>query len=63
MGTNKKDSLWVRLKRAVRKINFIPQWGDGGFVSDKIIEIRGNKHTNDTSFVVRDSTVIPKARQ
>lgn len=58
MGTNKKDSLWVRLKRAVRKVNFLPLWGDGGLFSDKAIIT--TKPQTDSTFVIKDSTVVTR---
>lgn len=56
----KVKKKWVRLKRFIQKLKIvdIPQAGDGGFVSDKIIDMVGDKHKGDSTFVVKDSVVV-----
>jgi hypothetical protein len=58
-----KKKRWVRLKRAIQKLKLIntpPQKGDGGFVSDKIVDIVGGKHQGDSTFVVKDTVVVAR---
>ena len=61
MGNNKdKPSIWVRLKRVLRRVKVPPQRGDGGAYTDKYIEI--TKPQTDSSFVVKDTAVVARPR-
>ena len=58
-----KKKTWVRLKKVIQRllrIEFPPQKGDGGFVSDKIVDIVGGKHQGDSTFVVKDTVVVAR---
>lgn len=53
-----KEKFWLRLRRAFKRVVLFPQRGDGGAYSDKLIQI--SKSPNDSSVVVKDSTVVSR---
>lgn len=62
MGVKQKESWWVRLKRAIRRLRVPPMAGDGGAHSDKGIVVSSPQP--DSSSVVRDTvTIKPWIRQ
>lgn len=56
--SEQKENLWVRLKRALRRIKVPPMSGDGGIHSDKGITVK--KPQVDSSVVIQDTTVVRK---
>ena len=54
--TNKRESIWVRLKRAIRRLKVPPMAGDGGFITDKTLIV--TKPQTDSTFVVKDTAVV-----
>ena len=62
MTQNKeKETIWVRLKRVVRRMVHIPQRGDGGAHSDKFIQV--TKPQTDSTFVINDSAVVARPKK
>lgn len=58
MGVKGKETLWVRLKRAIRRIRVHPMAGDGGFITDKTLIV--TKPQNDTTLIIKDTTVVAR---
>ena len=58
---NKKESIWVRLKRVIRRVTVPSFRGDGGAHSDKAIDIITKPQT-DSSFVIKDTAVVARPR-
>lgn len=59
--SSKKKNKWVRLKRVInwlKKIEMPPQKGDGGIISDKVMDVIGSKHQKDSTFVIKDTAVV-----
>ena len=59
-----KKKRWVRLKRAIqwlKKVNVEPSRGDGGFITDKTLIV--TKPQIDSSFVIKDTSVIARPKQ
>ena len=57
---NKKESIWVRLKRVIRRVTVPSFRGDGGAYTDKYIEI--TKPQTDSAFVIKDTAVVARPR-
>ena len=53
-----KETIWLRLRRAFKRVVLFPQRGDGGIYSDKFIQV--TKPQTDSSVVVKDSTVVSR---
>ena len=56
MAVKEKETIWVRLKRVIRRVKINFPRGDGGAHSDKAIEI--TKPKTDSTFVVKDTVVV-----
>ena len=56
---NQKETIWIRLKRAVKRM-VTPQRGDGGAYTDKYIQI--TKPQTDSTFVIKDTAVVARPR-
>jgi hypothetical protein len=54
-----KESIWLKLKRVVRRIIILPQRGDGGLFSEKYIQV--TKPQQDTTLIQKD-TIVAKPR-
>lgn len=54
----KSDNIWIRLKRAFRRMVLLPQRGDGGIISDKTLMV--TKQQKDSTSVIKDTIVIVK---
>ena len=52
------ETIWVRLRRAFKRMVMFPQRGDGGAYTDKYLPI--TKQQADSSIVVKDSTVVSR---
>ena len=56
-----KKKKWVRLRRVInflKKIEIPPQKGDGGVISDQVMDVIGDKFKPDSSFVIKDTAVV-----
>ena len=62
MGENKnKETIWVRLKRVLKRVKVPTYGGDGGIHSDKGIQI--TKPQTDSTFVINDSAVVARPKK
>ena len=53
-----KETIWLRLRRAFKRVVLFTKRGDGGIYSDKFIQV--TKPQTDSSVVVKDSTVVSR---
>lgn len=61
----KVKKKWVRLKRFIQKLKIVDPnvgTGDGGLMTDKIMEVIGNKHQTDTTFIIQDTSVVAQPK-
>lgn len=53
---------WVRLRRFLQRLKLVDPntigTGDGGIISDKVVETIGSKHQKDSTFVIKDTAVV-----
>lgn len=52
---------WVRLKRFLQRLKLVDPntiRGDGGLMTEKIMDVIGSKHQKDSTFVIKDTAVV-----
>ena len=52
------ETIWVRLRRAFKRVVLFPQRGDGGLITDKTLIVTKNK--NDSTVVIKDSVIVAR---
>lgn len=52
---------WVSLKRFLQRLKLVDPneiKGDGGLMTEKIMDVIGSKHQKDSTFVIKDTAVV-----